>query len=318
VINGGGSPARPQQRPDFVEDLVDLRVREPLALDGVRYSAASRNIGASVVPVGGAGLRAILARPRRRCHPVALFERFTERARQVVVLAHEEANGFKHDHIGTEHILLGLVRDREGIAAGALGSFDITVERVRGEIVRIVGIGQEVVAGQMPLTPHSKRVLELALREALNLGHNYIGTEHILLGLVALKDGVAARILVDIGVTPAQIRSEVIRTLSAAGGPRRPPGAPRRPYGQQEPSGFDDWLRVGPGAGARGLLIVAARRALDDGRSEIEARDVLLALTRDETIAPVLADLGVDEAGVLEALARRRGPHAPPQASAEG
>ncbi len=237
---------------------------------------------------------------------MALFERFTERARQVVVLAHEEAKGFNHDHIGTEHILLGLVRDREGIAAGALGSFDITVERVRGEIVRLVGIGQEVVAGQMPLTTRSKRVLELALREALNLGHNYIGTEHILLGLVALNDGVAARILVDIGVTPAQIRSEVIRTLSAAGGPGRPPGAPRRPHGQQERSGFDDWIRVGPGAGARGLLVVAARRALDDGRSEIEARDVLLALTRDETIAPVLADLGVDEAGVLEALARRR------------
>ena len=144
---------------------------------------------------------------------MALFERFTERARQVVVLAHEEANGFKHDHIGTEHILLGLVRDREGIAAGALGSFDITVERVRGEIVRIVGIGQEVVAGQMPLTPRSKRVLELALREALSLGHNYIGTEHILLGLLREGDGVDAQVLVRLGADLNRVLQQVIQLL---------------------------------------------------------------------------------------------------------
>jgi ATP-dependent Clp protease ATP-binding subunit ClpC len=241
-----------------------------------------------------------------RCDSLALFERFTERARQIVVLAHEEAIGLKHDHIGTEHLLLGLVRDSEGLAAHALGSFDITVERVRGEIVRIVGVGQAVVAGQMPLTPRSKRVLELALREAIGLGHNYIGTEHILLGVLALNDGVAARILVDFGVTPEQIRREVIRRLSAAGAPPRPLGRPRPPAGEQEPSGFDEWIRVGPAAAARRLLLVAAGRALADGRDEIESRDVLLALTRDEAIAPVLADLGVDEAAVLEALARRR------------
>jgi ATP-dependent Clp protease ATP-binding subunit ClpC len=246
---------------------------------------------------------------------LALFERFTERARQVVVLAHEEANGFKHDHIGTEHILLGLVRERDGIAAHVLGSFDITVERVRGEVVRTVGVGQAAVAGHVPFTERAKKTLELALQEALGLGQTYIGTEHILLGLVALNEGPATRIFGDFDVSPDKIRSEVIRTVSSATPPLRTPGGMRR---EQPRSGFDEWIRVGPGAGARRLLVLAAGRALDDGRSEIESRDVLLALTRDEKIAPVLADLGVDEAAVLEALARRRGSQPTPPPPADG
>jgi len=246
---------------------------------------------------------------------LALFERFTERARQVVVLAHEEANGFKHDYIGTEHILLGLLRDQEGMAARVLSAFEITVERVRGEVVRTVGVGESTVAGQIPFTARAKKALELALQEALGLGHNYIGTEHILLGLVALNEGPATQILNDFDVSPEQIRSAVIRMLSAAGPPLRAAAEVGR---EQQRAGFDEWIRVGPSAGARRLLLVAAGRALDDGRSEIESRDVLLALTRDEKIAPVLADLGVDEAAVLEAFARRRGPQPPPPASADG
>jgi ATP-dependent Clp protease ATP-binding subunit ClpC len=241
----------------------------------------------------------------------ALFERFTERARQVVVLAHEEANGFKHDHIGTEHILLGLLREREGTAARVLQSFDITVERVRGEVVRTVGVGQAAVAGSLPYTTPARKTLELALEEARGLGQNYIGTEHILLGLVAVNDGPATRILSDFKVSPDAIRSEVIRTVSGAGPPIGAPAEPGQPAQAQTRTGFDEWIRVGPGAGARRLLVRAAGRALDDGRSEIEARDVLLALTRDEKIAPVLADLGVDEAAVLDALSRRRGPSGP-------
>jgi ATP-dependent Clp protease ATP-binding subunit ClpC len=230
-----------------------------------------------------------------------------------VALAQEEANGFKHDHIGTEHILLGLLRERDGVAARVLGSFDITVERVRGEVVRIVGVGQALVPGQMPFNPEAKHALELAHREALGLGQTYIGTEHILLGLVTLNEGPTVRILRDFDATPDKIRSEIIRTTSGAG------ATPRAPA-DQERSGFDEWIRVGPGAGARRLLVRAAGRALDDGRSEIESRDVLLALTRDEKIAPVLSDLGVDEAAVLDALARRRGsgPPTPPPASADG
>ena len=231
-----------------------------------------------------------------------------------MVLAHEEANGFKHDYIGTEHILLGLLRDREGIAARVLGSFDITVERVRSEVVRTVGVGEAAVAGQIPFTPRAKKTLELALQEALSLGHNYIGTEHILLGLVALNEGPATQILGDLDVSAEKIRSEIIRTLAAA----TPLRAPAELRHEQPRAGFDEWIRVGPGAGARRLLVVAAGRALDDGRSEIESRDVLLALTRDEKIAPVLADLGVDEAAVLEALARRGGPQAPPHRTGDG
>jgi ATP-dependent Clp protease ATP-binding subunit ClpC len=232
-----------------------------------------------------------------------------------VVLAQEEANALKHGYIGTEHILLGLLRDREGIAAHVLESLDITLERVRGEVVRTVGVGEEAVAGQVPFTPGAKKVLELALREALGLGHNYIGTEHILLGLVSVNDGASARILADFDAAPDEIRNGVIRMLSGRDAPAQPIATREPPMSR---SGFEEWIRIGPGAGVRRLLMVAAGRALDDGRSEIESRDVLLALTRDEKIRPVLADLGVDEAKVLKALERRRPPEAPPQASAEG
>src|SRR5437868_6146355 len=150
-----------------------------------------------------------------------MFERFTERARQVVVLAQEEARTLKHNYIGTEHILLGLLREEEGLAARVLESLDITVERVRAQVVRIVGSGEEVTSGQIPFTPRAKKVLELALREALSLGHNYIGTEHILLGLVRENEGVAARILLDFDAHSEKIRNEVIRMLSGPGGRRQ-------------------------------------------------------------------------------------------------
>ena len=156
-----------------------------------------------------------------------MFERFTERARQVVVLAQEEARTLKHNYIGTEHILLGLLREEEGLAARVLESLDITVERVRAQVVRIVGSGEEVTSGQIPFTPRAKKVLELALREALSLGHNYIGTEHILLGLVRENEGVAARILLDFDADSEKIRNEVIRMLSGPGGRRQGAGAAR-------------------------------------------------------------------------------------------
>ncbi len=153
-----------------------------------------------------------------------MFERFTERARQVVVLAQEEACTLKHNYIGTEHILLGLLREEEGLAARVLESLDITVERVRAQVVRIVGFGEEVTSGQIPFTPRAKKVLELALREALSLGHNYIGTEHILLGLVRENNGVATQVLLDYDADAEKIRGEVIRALSAPGAGRS--GAP--------------------------------------------------------------------------------------------
>jgi hypothetical protein len=169
-----------------------------------------------------------------------MFERFTERARQVVVLAQEEARTLKHNYIGTEHILLGLLREQEGLAARVLESLDITVEGVRAEVVRIVGSGEEVTSGQIPFTPRATKVLELALREALSLGHNYIGTEHILLGLVRETEGVAARVLLDFNANAEKIRDEVIRML---GGPQLRHSAPSEPMAaadDQFPAAMDD------------------------------------------------------------------------------
>ena len=142
-----------------------------------------------------------------------MFERFTERGRQVVVLAHDEARAFKHNYIGTEHILLGLLREEDGLAARVLESLSVTVEEVRAQVARIVGQGDEMVTGQIPFTPRAKKVLELSLREALSLGHDYIGTEHILLGLLDVNDGVATQIHGELNVDPEAIRGEVLRVL---------------------------------------------------------------------------------------------------------
>src|SRR5687768_5506001 len=144
-----------------------------------------------------------------------VFERFTERARQVVVLAQDEARALKHNYIGTEHILLGLLREEEGLAARVLESLDISLEEVRAQVARIVGQGDEVATGQIPFTPRAKKVLELSLREALELGHNYIGTEHVLLGLIRDNDGVAARILLDFGGDEL-IRGQLMRMLAGS------------------------------------------------------------------------------------------------------
>jgi ATP-dependent Clp protease ATP-binding subunit ClpC len=143
-----------------------------------------------------------------------MFERFTERARQVVVLAQDEARVLRHNYIGTEHLLLGLLREEEGIAALVLASLDITVEEARAQVARRVGQGDEVTTGQIPFTPRAKKVLELALREAQAMGHNYIGTEHVLLGLVRENSGVAAQILLDLDADAEKIRNEIIRMLA--------------------------------------------------------------------------------------------------------
>jgi ATP-dependent Clp protease ATP-binding subunit ClpC len=143
-----------------------------------------------------------------------MFERFTERARQVVMLAQDETRTFKHNYIGTEHLLLGLLREEEGVAARVLDTLDITIEEVRAQVARIVGQGDEVKTGQIPFTPRVKKVFELALREALSLDQKNIGTEHILLGLVRENEGIAARILRDFDADASTIRDEMLRMLS--------------------------------------------------------------------------------------------------------
>ena len=143
-----------------------------------------------------------------------MFERFTDRARRVVVLAQEEAKMLNHNYIGTEHVLLGLIHEGEGVAAKALESLDISLEAVREQVQEIIGQGQQAPTGHIPFTPRAKKVLELSLREALQLGHNYIGTEHILLGLIREGEGVAAQVLVKLGADLNRVRQQVIQLLS--------------------------------------------------------------------------------------------------------
>jgi ClpA/ClpB-like protein len=159
-----------------------------------------------------------------------VFERFTERARKAVVLAQEEARSLKHDYIGTEHLLLGLLRVEEGMAARVLATLAITVDAVRAQVAQMIGEGDEAMHGQIPFTPRAKKVLELSLREALAVGHNYIGTEHILLGLVRENDGVAARIMLELGADAERVRAAVLAELGplAVGAGGDPGGRPRR------------------------------------------------------------------------------------------
>jgi ATP-dependent Clp protease ATP-binding subunit ClpC len=228
-----------------------------------------------------------------------MFERFTERARQVVVLAQEEARILKHNYIGTEHILLGLLREEEGLAARVLESLDITVERVRAQVVRIVGSGEEVTSGQIPFTPRAKKVLELALREALSLGHNYIGTEHILLGLVRENEGVAARILLDFDADSEKIRNEVIRMLSGPGGRRQGAQGGQQGEGKKSSKLLDQF--------GRNLTRLAAESKLDPvvGR-ETEIERIMQILSRRTKNNPVLiGEPGVGKTAVVEGLAQR-------------
>jgi ATP-dependent Clp protease ATP-binding subunit ClpC len=152
--------------------------------------------------------------PRARQAHGTMFERFTDRARRVVVLAQEEARMLNHNYIGTEHILLGLIHEGEGVAAEALKNLDISLEMVRQQVEEVIGQGQRAPSGQIPFTPRAKKVLELSLREALQLNHNHIGTEHILLGLIREGDGVAAQVLVRLGADLSRVRTEVIRLIS--------------------------------------------------------------------------------------------------------
>ena len=157
-----------------------------------------------------------------------MFERFTDRARRVVVLAQEEARLLNHNYIGTEHILLGLLNEGEGIAAKALESLGINLSAVREQVVEIIGQGQQAPTGHIPFTPRAKKVLELSLREALQLGHNYIGTEHILLGLIREGEGVAAQVLQKLGAELQKVRQTVIQLLSGPQGSEEQPSAAGR------------------------------------------------------------------------------------------
>ena len=227
-----------------------------------------------------------------------MFERFTDRARRVVVLAQEEARMLNHNYIGTEHILLGLIHEGEGVAAKGLESLGISLEAVRSQVEEIIGQGQQAPSGHIPFTPRAKKVLELSLREALQLGHNYIGTEHILLGLIREGEGVAAQVLVKLGADLNKVRQQVIQLLSG--------------YQGKEPA-----TAGGPAEGApstslvldqfgRNLTAAARENKLDPviGRSK-EIERVMQVLSRRTKNNPVLiGEPGVGKTAIVEGLAQ--------------
>ncbi|RRO97992.1 NDP-hexose 4-ketoreductase [Corynebacterium bovis] len=240
-----------------------------------------------------------------------MFERFTDRARRVVVLAQEEARALNHNYIGTEHILLGLIHEGEGVAAKALESMGISLEAVRTEVEDIIGSGGHPPSGYIPFTPRAKKVLELALREALQLGHKYIGTEHILLGLIREGEGVAAQVLVKLGADLSRVRQQVIQLLSG--------------YEGAEPeSEGDEPATAGVGAGAEGGAKIGQKsnslvldqfgrnltQAARDGKldpvvgREKEVERIMQVLSRRTKNNPVLiGEPGVGKTAVVEGLA---------------
>jgi ATP-dependent Clp protease ATP-binding subunit ClpC len=227
-----------------------------------------------------------------------MFERFTDRARRVVVLAQEEARMLNHNYIGTEHILLGLIHEGEGVAAKALESLGIALEGVRQQVEEIIGQGQQAPSGHIPFTPRAKKVLELSLREALQLGHNYIGTEHILLGLIREGEGVAAQVLVKLGADLNRVRQQVLQLLSGYQG--KEPAESGTGRGEGTPSSSLVLDQFG-----RNLTQSAREGKLDPviGR-EKEIERVMQVLSRRTKNNPVLiGEPGVGKTAVVEGLA---------------
>ncbi len=231
-----------------------------------------------------------------------MFERFTDRARRVVVLAQEEARMLNHNYIGTEHILLGLIHEGEGVASKALESLGISLESVREQVQEIIGQGQQAPSGHIPFTPRAKKVLELSLREALQLGHNYIGTEHILLGLIREGEGVAAQVLVKLGADLNRVRQQVIQLISGYQGKEgQATGVGGGVQQEGTPAGSLVLDQFG-----RNLTMAAREGKLDPviGR-EKEIERVMQVLSRRTKNNPVLiGEPGVGKTAVVEGLAQ--------------
>ncbi|MBC7247232.1 MAG: ATP-dependent Clp protease ATP-binding subunit [Actinobacteria bacterium] len=227
-----------------------------------------------------------------------MFQRFSDRARRVVVLAQEEARMLNHNYIGTEHLLLGLIQEGEGVAAKALESMGISLEAVRNQVEEIIGRGSTAPTGHIPFTPRAKKVLELSLREALQLGHNYIGTEHILLGLIREGEGVAAQVLTKLGADLDRVRNQVVQLLTgASAGPKETAQA-----GEAQPQGNLLLDQFG-----RNLTQLAVQNKLDPviGR-EKEIERVMQVLSRRTKNNPVLiGEPGVGKTAVVEGFAQR-------------
>jgi ATP-dependent Clp protease ATP-binding subunit ClpA len=218
----------------------------------------------SLLTVQRTGGQVLLNGARRR----AMFERFTDRARRVVVLAQDEARRLDHNYIGTEHILLGLIDEGTGVAARALESLGVNLAAVRQQVEEIIGRGQQTPSGHIPFTPRAKKVLELSLRESQQLGHNYIGTEHILLGLLREGDGVAAQVLVKLGADLNRVRQQVIQLLHGYQG--KEPRLARRDAVEDRLAALEQQVGTGPDTSDLDEQIAQVRR---EKESAIEAQD---------------------------------------------
>src|SRR5215813_9236807 len=243
--------------------------------------------------------------PDRSVRSDEMFERFTDRARRVVVLAQEEARMLNHNYIGTEHILLGLIHEGEGVAAKALESLGISLDAVRVKVEETIGPAGSGTIAPPPFTPRAKKVLELSLREALQLGHNYIGTEHMLLGLVREGEGVAVQVLVSLGADLPRVRQQVIQLLSGYQSPGGKEGATAgagASSGQEAPSGSPVLDQFG-----RNLTQLARERKLDPviGRDR-EIERVMQVLSRRTKNNPVLiGEPGVGKTAIVEGLSSK-------------
>ena len=245
----------------------------------------------------------LVKRSLRTGRTQSVFERFTDRARRVVVLAQEEARLLNHNYIGTEHILLGLIHEGEGVAAKALESLGISLEAVRSQVEEIIGQGGSSPSGHIPFTPRAKKVLELSLREALQLGHNYIGTEHILLGLIREGEGVAAQVLVKLGADLSRVRQQVIQLLSGYSGPSSEKAGATAGSGSPEAGQTGSLVLDQFG---RNLTQLARDKKLDPvmGRDR-ETERVMQVLSRRTKNNPVLiGEPGVGKTAIVEGLAQ--------------
>ena len=236
-----------------------------------------------------------------------MFERFTDRARRVVVLAQEEARLLNHSYIGTEHILLGLIHEGEGVAAKALETLGISLEAVRAQVEEIIGQGGSSPSGHIPFTPRAKKVLELSLREALQLGHNYIGTEHILLGLIREGEGVAAQVLVKLGADLSRVRQQVIQLLSGYQGPQgKTEGAPGggKEAGSERPAKGEDGEKGNSqilDQFGRNLTQLAREKKLDPviGRAREMERVMQILSRRTKNNPVIIGEPGVGKTAIV-------------------
>src|SRR3990167_6215591 len=237
-----------------------------------------------------------------------MFDRFTERARKVIILAKEEAKRFNHDYIGTEHILLGLIKEGESVAAAVLQNLGLSLDTIRLEVEKLVQFGPStIVSGDIPFTPKAKKVIELAMDEARRLGHNYIGTEHLLLGLIKEGEGVASHVLMNVGLDLNKVRSEVIKLLGSTT-PSNEPGGPTAGLGGGGggTGGKSKTKTPALDAFGRDLSQLARDGKLDPvvGRQDEIERVIQILARRTKNNPVLLGEAGVGKTAIVEGLAQ--------------